>query len=232
MTSSSLYAVFLILSLFTVLFLPHSNNPDYKRSSTFVVAIVLLVILNFVVTTPLRIDPRFYLILNPVLVVAGVVAFRSFVSMRSPATNVVYSLGIGIALAACFAALALRLDRQLAATPNETQDQRSYQLLAHLEKSDDSVIASDESDKIALFAGVRTLRLPSEPSQIFEVATRYFPVRYIVLSSHLVNGSTSEKYPPIGYDQYIAFRKSREFEDTYRFVKLLPNGAELYALRR
>ena len=109
-------------------------------------------------------------------------------------------------------------------------DLKAYELL--MDQSDEeTLIASDISERISAFIERRTLRLPSNPAELLEINQTYLPVDYLLLSKDLVRGDLSNKDEPgyhETYDDYSSFVTSPEFLEVFAYERTLPNGAVLY----
>ena len=231
LTSNYAFAILLCLSLLA-LFVWRAQNRDKSkyRAALFIAATFSAVLANFVISSLLRVDPRFDIPLDPLLIVAGVLGVRIVLGAIARHGTRALAVVTNIAVALCALLFFHRLSQELGTAPPSSSDRQTY---ASFARSADfaGAVASDESDKIALFGHMRAIQLPSDPNQIFEINDRYLPVRYVVISAHLLGRTINEADRAVGYDHYRTFVKSPQFEMTYRFVRRLANGAEVYQER-
>jgi 4-amino-4-deoxy-L-arabinose transferase-like glycosyltransferase len=109
-------------------------------------------------------------------------------------------------------------------------DLKAYKILAD-QTNEETLIASDISERISAHIERRTLRLPSNPAELLEINQSYLPVDYLLLSKDLVRGDLSnqdEQGYHETYDAYVNFVTSPEFLEVFTFEGRLPNGAVLY----
>jgi hypothetical protein len=110
-------------------------------------------------------------------------------------------------------------------------DKESYRFFA-TSVAGKGTVASDDSSKIALYAGMQSIRLPSNPSELFEISEQYIPIDYVILSARLIRESQSTANQEREFGRYVPVRTSSEFLTRYTFVGVLLNGAELYYTQR
>jgi hypothetical protein len=112
-------------------------------------------------------------------------------------------------------------------------DLRTYKILVD-QTDEETLIASDISERISAHIERRTLRLPSNPVELLEINQTYLPVDYLLLSKDLVRGDLSNK-DEVGYhetyDEYVNFVTTPEFLEVFAYEGQLPNGAALYIRR-
>jgi len=113
-------------------------------------------------------------------------------------------------------------------------DLKTYNILMD-ETNEETLIASDISERISAMTERRTLRLPSNPAELLEINQNYLPVDYVLLSKDLVRGDLSdpdEQGYHETYDNYVHFVTTPEFLEVYDYEGRLPNGAELYIRKK
>jgi hypothetical protein len=107
---------------------------------------------------------------------------------------------------------------------------RTFEVLR--KKTDrETVIASDISEQVSLYAGTRTLRLPADPLDLLEIHLKYLPVDYVLLSraSSRAGLSDEDEQAEAGlYLNYLDFIKQPIFLDQFTFDRTLPNGGLLF----
>jgi hypothetical protein len=230
LTTNRESAALLMMSVLGLIFLSfHGQNHELIRFRRFLVGTLLLVIANFCVTSLVVLDPRYSVEFNPVIIIAGVQSVVLMLSVLSRRNGqrvgmVLYVL----AISTCAIFLIIRIS---AHQFTSSLDKESYRLFA-TSVAGKRTAASDDSSKIALYAGIQSIRLPSNPSELFEISEQYVPVDYVILSARLIRESPSTARPESEYGRYFSFRMSSEFLARYAFVGVLPNGAELYHIQR
>ena len=97
-----------------------------------------------------------------------------------------------------------------------------------------AVVASDLSERVALYARRRALRLPLRPAQFLALHADHLPVDYVLLSPAIAGlrapaGGTRlhQRYRR----RYLRLVASPEFDAAYALVAPLPDGSLLFARR-
>ncbi len=232
-TASRLYGVLLIISILALIFmLWRTRGQQLARFIIFSVGTLLLVIVNFCISILLRPDPHYLMLLDPLIIIVGVQSAVVLMHGVLGGRNAQRAVAIFWlpAVSICAAFFAIRVGEKPVSEIAASRDKESYQLLAALARNN-ATVASDESYKTALYARLQSIRLPSEPSELFKIDESYLPIEYVVLSARLIRESESATNRSIGYDRYLTFRTSQQFLDKYFFEGELPNGAELYRKR-
>jgi hypothetical protein len=107
---------------------------------------------------------------------------------------------------------------------------RTFEVLR--KKTDrETLIASDISEQVSLYAGTRTLRLPADPLDLLEIHQKYIPVDYVLLSraSSRAGVSDEDEQAEAGlYLNYLDFIKQPIFLEQFTFDRTLPNGGLLF----
>jgi hypothetical protein len=107
---------------------------------------------------------------------------------------------------------------------------RTFEVLR--KKTDrETLIASDISEQVSLYAGTRTLRLPADPLDLLEIHQKYLPVDYVLLSraSSRAGVSDEDEQAEAGlYLNYLDFIKQPIFLEQFTFDRTLPNGGLLF----
>ncbi len=230
-TSSRFYAFLLAVSVLTFVFLwKRGQKRDRGPFFLFLAGTLLLELLNFCIICLNGVIPRFLMILDPVLVVAGIQSIALFVregcGERFGRILPLAVFGLAISVGAAF--FVVRMSQKLRDESGvaDTADRDSYELIGALAHHRGTV-ASDESHKVALYSTMQSVRLPYDPLQLLEINQGYLPIQYVVFSAALLQAVNNT---PV-YKDYPGFRESRDFGDLYVFMQTLPNGAELYGLR-
>jgi hypothetical protein len=97
--------------------------------------------------------------------------------------------------------------------------------------SRETLIASDISERISLFTGARTLRLPADPHELLEINQDYLPVDYVLFSRELSRAGRAEEgsEDEAGlYQGYLDFVNAPEFLEQFSYDEKLPNGELLF----
>ena len=216
-----------VLGLIFILF--HDRNHELIRFRRFLVGTLLLVIVNFCISSLVSRDPRFYVELNPVIIIAGVQSMVLMISVLGKRNGQRVGTGLYmLAISICAIFLIIRIGTHQFIS---SLDKESYRFFA-TSVAGKGTVASDDSSKIALYAGMQSIRLPSNPSELFEISERYIPIDYVILSARLIRQSESTANQVREFGRYVPFRTSSEFLTRYTFVGVLPNGAELYYTQR
>jgi hypothetical protein len=180
---------------------------------------------------------RFYAVPRVLLVVAAVCEL-ALAAERGTATPTRRRL-----VAACAATLALlavaryaglaREYAERAPRPSAAPEPRAWALLAR-DLPPGAIVASDQSERVALHAGRRSVRIPLDPAQLLELDERYLRIDYVVLGPAIEGLGTPRQRVPIAYRKYRAwagFTRSPAFERRFRRERRLPNGLVVYARR-
>ncbi|MGD0088466.1 MAG: hypothetical protein ABSE73_00970 [Planctomycetota bacterium] len=198
-------------------------SPQYER---FKWVIVALVAANVLVVSLVGTQVRYAIPLQPLLVI--VVVQELFVVLERRCGVLARRFALFVLLAAggaCFAA-------NIVHAPKSKSGQACKRLSEIVEAK--SVVASDVSYKTALFCDVLSVRLPHHPAELLEIAERYLPIDYVVLSPRMLmvkpdTERSGEYYR--SYREYAAFAKSDEFLRSFQLFEELPEGWLLYKRR-
>jgi hypothetical protein len=112
--------------------------------------------------------------------------------------------------------------------PVSAQENKSYELIRQV-AAKNTLIASNVSQKLALYVGCRTLRLPAFPIELLKINDNYLPIDYVLITSSVLNADPSKIQSfPETYADYNEFVKSDEFLKVFKFTKELTDGAVLF----
>lgn len=95
----------------------------------------------------------------------------------------------------------------------------------------DTIIVSDVSSKVAMHAGMRTIRLPQEPADLFTLETEYGLVDAVLLSRRVFSDEASDQTVFANYYKYSETVESREFKRMWVEDEPVAGGLRLF-LRR
>jgi hypothetical protein len=178
---------------------------------------------------------RFYTVPRALLTLAAVCEF-ALLAARAPASpwrrNAARVLAMATALFAV-ARFGMLLSEQRGRPERPPSDRRAYALLTR-ELRPGAIVASDVSERVALHAQRRSVRLPLDPEQLLELDAELLRIDHLVLGPVIERLGERQRRVPIPYRKYRAwsgFAESPEFQQRFERVRELPNGLVLYTRR-
>jgi 4-amino-4-deoxy-L-arabinose transferase-like glycosyltransferase len=191
----------------------------------------LLFLLTFVLISLTVDSVRYYLLFRPLILAIAFSELYFFFLRRfgSPSFRtsgfILLILGIGVTQ------LALNVYRHTTLPPVQSRFALSTYETLRDRTSRETLIASDISERISLFTGTRTLRLPADPHELLEINQDYLPVDYVLFSRELSRAGRAEEgsEDEAGlYQGYLDFVNAPEFLEQFSFDEKLPNGELLF----
>ena len=98
-------------------------------------------------------------------------------------------------------------------------EKESYEFIKRI-ASRNTIVASDFSYRIALYAGCRTIRLPVFPVDLLKINDSYLPIDYVLINRRMA--------PSYEYANYGEFIRSEAFLKKFKFMRMLPDGSVLF----
>ena len=228
--TNSFRGPFLFLLVFFILAIFDRGKTSREARPNFRWSVLILILATFLMISLTVYSVRSYLMFRPLIYL---VALREIDSLflRMTRKETIVPLGMSLFVAAAIVILSASVNNHRNVTsPESIFDERTYRIL-NREIDEDTVIASDISEKISLYLDVRTIRLPSNPIELIEINDRYLPLNFVLISKELLSGSSADEsetgYHEI-YQDYIEFVNSPAFLQAFEFERPLPNGSVLY----
>jgi hypothetical protein len=222
--------MYIIFPLFFLVGLVRRDKHASNRYRYFKWFSAILIVITFLVISLTVYSVRSYMMFRPLILIVSINEIvRLFDRYLRP--QALRAAGVGILIMLGFVQLGLGVIAHKNSPPAQSEfDVRTYSIL--VDKTDeDTLIASDISERISAYTERRTLRLPSDPAELLEINQGYLPIDYLLLSKDLVRGELSDQDEPgyhETYDQYVAFVATAEFLEVFAYEDQLPNGAVLY----
>ena len=219
--------------IFPLLFLVGLVRPEKDASNQyryFKWFSAILIVITFLVISLTVYSVRSYMMFRPLILIVSINEIvRLFDRYLRP--QALRTAGVGILIMLGL----LQLGSGVIAHKNNPPAQSEFDVMTYkilVEKTDeDTLIASDISERISAYTERRTLRLPSDPAELLEINQDFLQVDYLLLSKDLVRGELSDQDDPgyhETYDQYVAYVTTPEFLEVFVYEDRLPNGAELF----
>jgi hypothetical protein len=184
---------------------------------------LVLILVNFFVVSFVENEVRFYTAFRPIIVLIGTATIMKIVSnVKTKSYRIGATLLVGL-VAVAFLNFSLRvLHKDANSLETSIMEHRIDDIYALRNFTEpDSVIASNTSFAVSLYAERRSLRLPTNPLELLEINDKYLRVQYIFLTQDL------QRYQP-----YQEFTKSNLFLDHYESIKTFQNGGILFKTKR
>lgn len=222
-------AVILLASILTEKAAPSHQYRRFKWGT------MLMVVINFLIVSLVFHAERFYEELYPLLIllfvyeillVADLLSARRMRYARAGATAIIV-LATFVALVSTLRSIKTKEEPEVAI------NRQSFESLARY-LSPEAITASDISYKVALNTGTRSIRLPSNPNELFDISDKFMHLDYVLISKGVVAWSGEEQKPSLfeTYTQYNQFLNTDEFRGRFQFVAQLPDGSQLYKNRQ
>lgn len=210
--------IFLLFLFAASIYRRHSGNKSYDF---YRYGIILLFFFSFMIISLLDHIDRLYIPLIPLIYIAGIneilVLFSNlrFSFLRKFKHVVFY----GMLLFGLFRLYNVTMIHKHSPSRISTTEKKSYEFIRQL-TARDTIIVSNTSHRIALYAGCRTIRSPVFPVDLLKINDSYLPIDFV-----LINRRMARNYQYSNYDKFI---KSDAFSKKFRFVKVLPDGSLLF----
>ncbi len=229
--------LFFFLSFFNSEPLIHRQYNLFKWSS------IVLILCNFFVLSLVFHHARFYTMFRPFVIVIGTYemvhlflespSLRYLQRFRAAGFAILILVGLHLSLVGFHQQLLSVTKAHKNSPPVSQAELESYESLRLLTDKE-SVIASDISYKISLYADRRTIQLPSDPKELLEISKTYLPIEYVLLSKRAMTKSSSKTEKPSlfeTYEGYGDFAASQDFLKDFEVVTQLSDGMVLFGKR-
>jgi hypothetical protein len=218
--------------LFIFSLVRHVDRGEYDRLKWNAALLLLLTFLLISLTVD---SVRYYLLFRPLILVVAFSELFFFISRRTSLPAVLLTALPLITLGTGLIWLAVQVYQHTVLPPVQSRFAlRTYEALRE-KASRETVIASDISERISLFTGARTIRLPDDPNDLLEIDREFLQVDYVLFSRDLSRtdpaGKDSEEEAGL-YLDYLDFVEKPEFLEQFSFDEELPHGELLYKRRK
>lgn len=191
----------------------------------------LLFFLTFILISLTVDSVRYYLLFRPLILTIAFSELYFIFFRRSGDASLLSKWLIFLIMGIGVTQLVVNVYQHTKLPPVQSRfELRTYETLRS-KTNRETLIASDISERISLFAGTRTLRLPAEPQELLEINREYLPVDYVLFSRELSQASQAEgeTEEEAGlYRDYLDFVNEPAFLEQFAFDEKLPNGELLF----
>jgi 4-amino-4-deoxy-L-arabinose transferase-like glycosyltransferase len=193
--------------------------------------VALLFLLTFILISLTVDSVRYYLLFRPLILAIAFGELYFLILSRSGGSSLLIKGVILLILGIGVTRLVVNVYQYTNLPPVQSRFAlRTYESLRD-KTSRETLVASDISERVSVFVGTRTLRLPADPQELLEINREYLPVDYVLFSRELsqagLAGEEAEDEAGL-YRDYLDFVDEPAFLEQFSFDEKLPNGELLF----
>jgi 4-amino-4-deoxy-L-arabinose transferase-like glycosyltransferase len=212
--------VFLFFLFASIVYRRRSGNSSYV---IFRYSVVILILCFFLISCIVKHVTRYYIPLQPFICIVGV----NEILMLIRDLGLRHAKKLQLATFCClllFGSVGFynSVMRHKNRPPSvSVAEKKSYEFIKAV-ASRGTIVASNVSYRISLYAGCRTVRLPVFPVDLLKINDSYLPIDYVLINRRI---AASYKYKYANYGEFI---KSEAFLKRFKFMKVLADGSILF----
>jgi 4-amino-4-deoxy-L-arabinose transferase-like glycosyltransferase len=228
--ANSFRRMLVIFPLFFFLGLLGKSNASSRHYYNLKWSTLALILGTFLIISLTVYSVRSFTMFRPLILIIGINEII-LVLDRSTRSNTIRTIGVVLLILVGVLQLGTEVAAHKYSPPAQSKfDQITHEYLMR-KTAEDSIIASDISERISAFTQHRTLRLPADPVELLEINQTYLKIDYVLFGKDLVTDNSTNIDEPGYHETYgdhVTFVTTPAFLDIYTFEDNLPNGSLLY----